>query len=175
MRRFILLRVEDVSGSSGTGRVAEGMVSTDGRVVLFFEDTIKFIPTVEKLMEIHGHGGRTRLHWQDWPKPPKETKERMWLPLPPPKEAGLFLLRRKDGMISVASIHPEYEPGLEEHLDSIRANAEEDGDWSEGTLLAAIAEGKDDRTDWVVSFGADSTDYFTVGEFTRGEWSRLQL
>jgi hypothetical protein len=40
-------------------------------VVVCFADTIKIAPSVEKLMEIHSHEGRTRFHWQDWPEEPK--------------------------------------------------------------------------------------------------------
>ncbi|MDB4278934.1 hypothetical protein N9917_04970 [Deltaproteobacteria bacterium] len=65
MRRFILLRVEDVSGSSGTGVVARGVVNDNGWTVVFFADSFKFFPTKEKMMEIHAHGSRTRFHWQD--------------------------------------------------------------------------------------------------------------
>ena len=36
MLRFQLRRAEDVSGSSGTGIVAEGVISNRGRVVLFW-------------------------------------------------------------------------------------------------------------------------------------------
>jgi len=65
MRRFILLRVEDVSGSSGTGKVAEGVFREGIGVILFFKDSFKWFPSVEKMMEIHSHEGRTRFHWQD--------------------------------------------------------------------------------------------------------------
>lgn len=174
MRRFILLRVEDVSGSSGTGKVAEGVVASNGWAIVVFADSFKFFPSVEKLMDVHSHEGRTRLHYMDAEHKPATESARTWQLCPPPKEAGLFLLRRAPGVLSVVGIHPEYEDGLEEHLDSIRAASEEDGGWEEETLLAAIAEGMDERTNWVVSFGAD-TDYFTVEEFTRGEWSRLRL
>jgi hypothetical protein len=68
MRRFILLRVEDVSGSSGTGRVAEGVLFTNGWVSMCFPlepMSIKFFQSIDDVMKIHSHGGRTRLHWQD--------------------------------------------------------------------------------------------------------------
>jgi hypothetical protein len=97
MRRFILLRVEDLSGSSGTGIVAKGIVAPNGMVVVCFEDTIKIAPSVEKLMEIHGHEGRTRFHWQDWPKPPPDKPtQRVWeIGVPPTVLRGgaLFLVR----------------------------------------------------------------------------------
>jgi hypothetical protein len=82
MRRFILLRVEDVSGSSGTGKVAEGVQASNGWVVVFFADSFKFFPDIDTLMRVHSHGGRTRFHWQDGergePVPmPEHLRERL--------------------------------------------------------------------------------------------------
>jgi len=103
MRRFILLRVEDVSGSSGTGRVAEGIVADAGYVILFFADSFKWFPDVETMMEIHGHEGRTRFHWQDWPKPPKVKTERVWETGTPPDieigMSGMYLVRENKNMV----------------------------------------------------------------------------
>jgi hypothetical protein len=68
LRRFILLRVEDVSGSSGTGVVARGVQWVCGKqeqVVLFFADSFKVFPDMETMERIHSHEGRTRFHWQD--------------------------------------------------------------------------------------------------------------
>lgn len=66
LRRFILLRVDDVSGSSGTGIVARGVEHQPSKwCVLFWEDSFKFFPTREVMMSIHSHEGRTRFHWQD--------------------------------------------------------------------------------------------------------------
>jgi hypothetical protein len=68
MRRFVMDRDVDVSGMSGTGIVAEGVVFTDGTAVLRWltEHTSTAIyPTVGELITIHGHGGTTRLHWVD--------------------------------------------------------------------------------------------------------------
>jgi hypothetical protein len=68
MRRFVMERDEDVSGVSGTGIVAEGVVFTDGTTVLRWvtEYTSTAIyPSVGELITIHGHGGATRLHWVD--------------------------------------------------------------------------------------------------------------
>jgi len=68
IHRFFLVRHEDVSGSSGIGIVARGVVrSPDGSVVLFFADSIKIFKSVELMMKVHGHEGRTVFHWQDEP------------------------------------------------------------------------------------------------------------
>jgi hypothetical protein len=70
MRRFMLIRDEDVTGMSGTGFVAEGVAFDDDCVVLrwrtawptsvVFHD--RGIEAVEKL---HGHNGRTHIEWID--------------------------------------------------------------------------------------------------------------
>lgn len=68
MRRFILNRDEDVSGCSGTGVVAEGVVFTDGTTVLRWltEYTSTAIyDSAKELISIHGHGGSTQLQWID--------------------------------------------------------------------------------------------------------------
>lgn len=70
MRRFRLLRTEDVSGCSGTGYVAEGVEFSDGAVVLRW--TSKW-PTsvvfhdrgIESVQALHGHDGRTTVEWED--------------------------------------------------------------------------------------------------------------
>ncbi len=68
MRRFMLVRSEDVSGVSGTGAVAEGVVFGVGKVVIAWTRTptsIDIYDSVDDLLAIHGHGGRTRIHWLD--------------------------------------------------------------------------------------------------------------
>jgi hypothetical protein len=70
LRRFVLERIEDVSGVSGTGTVAEGCVFSDGAVVLRW---LSEWPTsvvwhdrgVESLEAVHGHNGRTHIVWID--------------------------------------------------------------------------------------------------------------
>ncbi len=78
-RRFELVRVEDVSGTSGTGVVATGVEYPDGAVHMQWrneenEDLVieqngcafKPAPTgIEATVEIHGHGGRTEVQFID--------------------------------------------------------------------------------------------------------------
>jgi len=67
-RRFHLERVEDVTGVSGVGRVAEGMVASDGRVALRWLSACGswvLYDNVDALVQVHGHGGATRVVWQD--------------------------------------------------------------------------------------------------------------
>src|SRR5690349_8384191 len=70
IRRFALLRAEDESGVSGTGLVAEGVESSDGRVVLFWlrsaadparPGCLGVYTSLGEMLAIHGHGGRTRV------------------------------------------------------------------------------------------------------------------
>src|SRR5690606_14486932 len=66
-RLFHLVRHEDVSGISGCGVVAEGVQFHDGQCVLSWfgqYHTTESSPDVETLMALHGHGGRTTLHWE---------------------------------------------------------------------------------------------------------------
>jgi hypothetical protein len=69
-RRFRLNRVNDRSGISGTGIVAEGVVFSTGQTVLCWlretEDSKGSIATyqnMEQAIRIHGHNGDTRFEW----------------------------------------------------------------------------------------------------------------
>lgn len=69
MELFILERDVDVSGVSGTGRVAEGVVFTDGTAVVRWitgehHSTVVW-ESVDALLAIHGHGGATRVVFGD--------------------------------------------------------------------------------------------------------------
>ena len=68
IRRFVLRRIEDVSGVSGVGIVAEGVVFSDGKVSLHWTVTLKstaVYDSIEDLEAIHGHNGATRVEWID--------------------------------------------------------------------------------------------------------------
>lgn len=68
MRRFHLERDEDVTGVSGTGRIAEGVEFTDHSAVLKWLTNVAsvvFYPTIDNVTLIHGHGGKTRMIWDD--------------------------------------------------------------------------------------------------------------
>ena len=68
MRRFHLMRVKDVSGVSGTGRVASGIEFEDGQTVLSWLGqfhSLEIHPSAEQLLAIHGHGGATTIEWVD--------------------------------------------------------------------------------------------------------------
>jgi hypothetical protein len=68
MRRFVLNRDEDLSGVSGTGIVAEGVVFSDGTTVLrwlTFRRSTAIYDRVEDVVAVHGHGGTTQLQYLD--------------------------------------------------------------------------------------------------------------
>jgi len=65
IKKFHLYRKEDISGTSGVGVVAIGVVfPKDGKAVLEWcsgFDTITIFGSVDEMMLIHGHDGRTEL------------------------------------------------------------------------------------------------------------------
>lgn len=68
MRRFALERLEDESGVSGTGFVAEGVRFTDGTAALRWcteHSSTAVYASMEDLIAIHGHGGKTVIAWVD--------------------------------------------------------------------------------------------------------------
>jgi hypothetical protein len=72
VRRFRLVRAEDVSGVSGTGVVAEGVVFSVGSIALSWCSPYRSVTIYESLDDleaIHGHEGRTRIEWLDPPRP----------------------------------------------------------------------------------------------------------
>lgn len=69
-RTFRLIRDVDVSGISGTGIIAEGVIFSDGQVSLHWVNTPYPTTTLhpqglDSVMYVHGHGGKTRLVWDD--------------------------------------------------------------------------------------------------------------
>jgi hypothetical protein len=68
MRRFELVRVEDVSGISGTGVVAEGVQFSNGRVALTWNSKYLSVEITENMLvfeALHGHGGKSLVRWVD--------------------------------------------------------------------------------------------------------------
>ena len=66
MRTFELHRIEDTTGISGTGIIAQGCKFDDGtaamRWLTEFRSTALYA-TMEELEAIHGHGGKTKIVW----------------------------------------------------------------------------------------------------------------
>ncbi|MEU1086370.1 hypothetical protein ACFYPN_22835 [Streptomyces sp. NPDC005576] len=70
-RRFHLQRNDDVTGASGTGRVADGVQWPDGTVTVRWRreraSTVNW-DCIEDAEAIHGHQGATVIVWDD-PEP----------------------------------------------------------------------------------------------------------
>lgn len=68
-RRFVLNRLVDHTGVSGTGVVAEGVCFTDGSAVIRwlggFPSTVVHFDKMEGVRAIHGHNGSTEIAWLD--------------------------------------------------------------------------------------------------------------
>lgn len=66
MKTFELHRLEDETGVSGTGIVAQGCVFDDGWAVMRWVNeprTTTLFPSVDVVTHIHGHGGKTKIVW----------------------------------------------------------------------------------------------------------------
>lgn len=113
--RFRLNRLEDVSGVSGTGIVAEGTLWTDGSVaVRWVTETpcTAIWDNLEALMAVHGHGGCTVVEWIDppagmplvgWEMPPGEVEEG---PEGPPKVEVEVEVEMSSGLDGQAPAYP---------------------------------------------------------------------
>jgi hypothetical protein len=68
MKRFHLIRKEDVSGVSGVGIIAKGVEFDDGYVMMRWLGkfhTLEGADSIEEIQAIHGHEGRTSVEWID--------------------------------------------------------------------------------------------------------------
>lgn len=68
MRLFHLMRLEDESGVSGCGKVAQGVVFDNGKTVLCWltkYSSVAVYTSIEELEHIHGHGGKTKVVFED--------------------------------------------------------------------------------------------------------------
>lgn len=67
-RRFYLQRTVDVTGASGTGRVADGVLWPDGTVSIRWagdRPSVVFWGSLQDAEAVHGHGGNTTVVWLD--------------------------------------------------------------------------------------------------------------
>lgn len=80
LKTFKLRRIVDVSGVSGTGVVAEGVMFHDGQVGLSWfgqYHSLEIHPSAEQVVKVHGHGGKTVLEWDEDPLESAERRMRM--------------------------------------------------------------------------------------------------
>ena len=64
MKRFYLLRHEDVHNSSGTGIVAEGIIFDSGMCAMTWlsvHSTVTIFDKVTTVKKLHGHEGKTEI------------------------------------------------------------------------------------------------------------------
>jgi hypothetical protein len=67
-RLFVLQRIVDESGISGTGRVADGVLWTDGTVCMRWRThtrSVSFYDSLNDVINIHGHNGKTQVKFLD--------------------------------------------------------------------------------------------------------------
>lgn len=68
LRRFVLNREFDPTGTSGVGIVAEGVQFSNGQVVIHWLSQLEAINVYANaivLEKLHGHGGNTAIEWLD--------------------------------------------------------------------------------------------------------------
>jgi hypothetical protein len=66
---FRLFRMEDETGISGTGVVAEGVVFENGKVAVAWlgkqqVSSVCIYDSINEVKKIHGHAGKTVIEWQ---------------------------------------------------------------------------------------------------------------
>jgi len=64
MKIFYLKRVEDESGISGTGRVAQGFIFDNGKVAVTWlseHPSVTIYDNIGEVSAVHGHGGKTEI------------------------------------------------------------------------------------------------------------------
>jgi hypothetical protein len=68
MKRFHFKRLEDASGISGIGKVAEGVVFSNGLVALTWltkHTSVAFYTSIKEVRAVHGHHGKTKIIFDD--------------------------------------------------------------------------------------------------------------
>lgn len=80
---FVLVRDTDISGVSGVGIVANGILWPDGQAVIHWTGSAYPTTTphpggMESVIAVHGHGGATRVVWQAIEGPPPARYGDVW-------------------------------------------------------------------------------------------------
>lgn len=68
MRKFVLVRTEDVHDVSGIGVVAEGVEFSNGVCVITWMSPYRVVASYESvkaILHVHGHEGRTTVRFED--------------------------------------------------------------------------------------------------------------
>ncbi|HEY3483397.1 MAG TPA: hypothetical protein VGL02_31380, partial [Streptomyces sp.] len=76
-RTFHLQREEDVTGVSGSGRVADGVLWPDGTATVKwrgeYASEVCWLGGIDAVERVHGHDGRTIIVWHDVPAASGDT------------------------------------------------------------------------------------------------------
>lgn len=64
--RFLMRRDVDVTGVSGTGLVAEGVMFSTGRVIIGWVTGVKSVGVYDDLMDLYNTSGHNGATWPDW-------------------------------------------------------------------------------------------------------------
>lgn len=83
-RRFHLLRHTDITGVSGTGIVADGILWPDGTASLRWRGERPSTVHWDRIADataVHGHGGATQIVWTDIDLPPAPDYASAWTEL----------------------------------------------------------------------------------------------
>ena len=67
-RRFVLNRLSDPTGISGTGVVADGVLFPNGKVAVSWRGrwtTVTVHESMDSVEAVHGHVGETQIFWLD--------------------------------------------------------------------------------------------------------------
>ncbi len=68
MRRFRINRITDISGTSGTGIIAEGCLFSSGKVAISWlgkYHSMVWWDSIEEAQFINCHGGASVIEWED--------------------------------------------------------------------------------------------------------------
>ena len=141
-RRFHLQRDHDVTGVSGTGRVADGILWSDGTVSIRWTGPMPstvFWHSLANALHVHGHGGHTRIVWDD-PQPPAQDMtcphcpDGHTLPTGGSQPWSAFVSSERDGDGQPTQIIVARSAGA--HV------AESDAEWIRHTLNGPADEGR---------------------------------
>jgi hypothetical protein len=81
MRTFKMIRIEDESGVSGTGHVAQGVEFDNGKCALAWLTAVSSVAlydNIEDLEKIHGHDGKTIIEWDKEEEVTEQKEVLIW-------------------------------------------------------------------------------------------------
>lgn len=148
IRKFHLQRIEDESGVSGTGRVAEGVVFSNGWVAMTWltrHTSGAFYTSLHEVEKIHGHSGKTKvvMDEEDYTYEPLECRSLFELGR---AENGWILREYESGTVLVQSETggaSEHEAFVDFLYSIISSHGPSDSKYSEERLIVTTVPGSD--------------------------------